>query len=392
MLSQIFSDIIQIDPVEGAITMKMYEYMGKSLLAEYGIPVPKGYVADSSTEAGRISALIGDSVIKAQILSGKRGKAGGIRFTENPEEAKQIAKELLGSKLLGMKTDKVLVEQKIVIDKEYYLAITFDGKTKGPMVLASTHGGVDIEEVPDEYMVKYPVDYRVGIMPFVAREITRRMKVSGNESIQIQNILMKLYKAFIELDIELIEINPLVVSEGKLIATDAKITIDDDALYRQKDIPYVEERTVSEKEAYDFGLAYVELDGDIGVIANGAGITLSTLDTISYYGGKAANFLDVGGGAGEAAISKALELVLERKPKVILVNVFGGITRCDDVANAFASAKKKSGIPIPIMIRLVGTNQERGREILEEAEIETFDTMHRAARKAVKLAGQRTEK
>lgn len=372
--------------------MKMYEYMGKNLFKKYGIPVPEGEVAGSPEEVREITSLIGDSVIKAQILSGKRGKAGGIKFARDAEAAKRIALDLLGSKLLGMPVDKILIEERIAIDKEYYLAITIDGKTRGPIVLASVYGGVDIEEVPDEHMIKYPIDYGVGIMPFVAREITRRMKIPNDESVQVQNILTKLYKAFIESDASLIEINPLVVSKGKLIAADAKVTVDDDALYRQGDLPYVEERTTAEKEAHDFGLSYVELDGNIGVIANGAGITLSTLDTISYYGGRASNFLDAGGGAGEAATAKALELVLGRKPKAILVNVFGGITRCDDVANAFVSVKKKSGIPVPLIIRLVGTNQEEGRKILKEAGIETFDTMHGAARKAVKLAMQEMER
>ncbi|MGI6066690.1 MAG: ADP-forming succinate--CoA ligase subunit beta [Bacillota bacterium] len=366
--------------------MKMYEYMGKEQFAKFGIPVPKGRVAKTPEEAAQITAEIGDSVIKSQILSGKRGKAGGIKFTADPNEAKEFAANLLGSELRGLIVDAILVEEKLKIEKEYYLAITIDRGTKCPVVLASTKGGMDIEEVPEEYMVKYHIDYGIGMMSFAAREITRRMGLEAGEAKQVQAILQKLYKMFTTLDAELVEINPLVVSGDAVIAADAKVTIDDDALYRHKDLPYVEERSESEKKAHELGLAYVDLDGNIGVMANGAGITMATLDTIQYYGGAAANFLDAGGGAGEEATAKAIELIMAKDPKAILINIFGGITRCDDVANAFASVKKKADIPVPVVIRLVGTNQERGREILQEVGIEAYDTMHEAAQKAVELA------
>lgn len=368
--------------------MKMYEYMGKELFAKFGIPVPQGRVARIPEEAAKITAEIGDSVIKSQILSGKRGKAGGIKFTADPNEAQAFAAGLLGSELRGLIVDAILVEQKLKIDKEYYLAITIDRGTKSPVVLASTHGGMDIEDVPAEYMVKYHIDYTIGMMPFAAREITRRMGLPAVEAKQVQEILYKLYKMFIEMDAELAEINPLVVSGDKVIAADAKVTIDDDALFRHKGLPYVEERSDSERKAHELGLAYVDLEGNIGVMANGAGITMATLDTIQYYGGAAANFLDAGGGAGEEATAKALELILAKDPRAILINIFGGITRCDDVASAFASVKKNTEIPVPVVIRLVGTNQERGREILEEVGIEAFDTMHEAAQKAVEMAAK----
>lgn len=364
----------------------MYEYMGKGYFQKYGIPVPEGRVARTPEEAAQITAEIGDSVIKSQILSGKRGKAGGIKFTSDPQEAHRFAKELLGSELRGLTVDAILVEEKLKIEKEYYLSITIDRGAKCPVVLASTHGGIDIEEVPEEDIVKYYIDYSIGMMPFKTKEITRRMGLLAGEAKQVQDILGKLYKMFVELDAELVEINPLVVSGGKVIAADAKVTIDDDALFRNNDLPYVEEKSEAEKKAHDLGLAYVELDGNIGVMANGAGITMATLDAIQYYGGAAANFLDAGGGASEEATAKALELVLAKNPKAIFINIFGGITRCDDVANAFASVKKKRGIQVPVVIRLVGTNQEKGREILREVGIEAFDTMHEAAQKAVELA------
>ncbi len=366
--------------------MKLYEYMGKELFAQYGIPVPGGRVARTPEEAAEITLEIGDSVIKSQILSGKRGKAGGIKFTADPAEAKEFAASLLGTELLGMPVQALLVEEKLKIDKEYYLAITIDGKRKCPVVLASVQGGMDIEDVPEEHMVRFHIDYKTGIMPFAAGEIVRKMGLEGTEEKQLREILGKLYKLFVEMDAELVEVNPLVVSRDRVIAADAKVTIDDEALYRHRSLPAVDERTPSEKKAHGLGLAYVELDGDIGVMANGAGITMATLDTIQHYGGKAANFLDAGGGAGEEATAKALEMILERRPKAILINIFGGITRCDDVANALVSVKTKIGIPVPVVVRLVGTNQEQGRQILKEAGIESFDTMHEAAEKAVGLA------
>lgn len=366
--------------------MKMYEYMGKNWFEYFGIPVPKGSVARTPEEVGKITAEIGDSVIKSQILSGKRGKAGGIKFTADPNEAKAFAQGILGEELRGLVVDALLVEEKLKIDKEYYLAIAIDRSTKCPVVLASIHGGMEVEDVPEEHMVKHHLDYAVGMMPFVAREVTRKMGIPSGEAKQIHDILVKLYKMFVELDAELVEINPLVVSGDKLVAADAKVTIDDDALFRHKEITYVEERSESERKAHELGLSYVDLDGNIGVMANGAGITMATLDTIQYYGGAASNFMDAGGGASEEATGKALELILSKGPKVILINIFGGITRCDDVANAFVSVKKTLGIEIPVVIRLVGTNQEEGREILRSVGIEAFDTMDAAAQKAVQLA------
>jgi succinyl-CoA synthetase beta subunit len=223
---------------------------------------------------------------------------------------------------------------------------------------------------------------------FIARDVVRRMGISLNTAPgkELVQVIKTLYQIFIQKDADLVEINPLVISGDKVIAADAKVTIDDEALYRQPDLPRVEERTSVEKAAHDLGLSFVELEGDIGVMANGAGITMGTLDTLTYYGGKPANFLDAGGGTGEESTAKALELILSRNPKSIIINIFGGITRCDDVARAFASVKKNRGIPVPVVIRLVGTNQEAGRAILKEAGIEAYDFMQDAAEKAVELA------
>ena len=366
--------------------MKLYEYMGKEQFAKYGIPIPEGGVASTPAEAAALTEKIGSVVVKSQVLSGKRGKAGGIAFTEDPAEAREFSAKILGSELCGFIVDKVLVEQKLQIDREFYLAITVDGAARKPIILASAQGGMDIEDVPEEHMVRQTLDVTIGMQPYITRDVVRRLGVTGTVAKQIAAILSNLYKLFVEMDAELAEINPLVISGEKVIAADAKVTIDDDALFRHKDLPVVEERTDAEKKAHELGLSYVELGGDIAVMANGAGITMATLDLIEYYGGAAANFLDAGGGAGIEQTSKALELLLSKDPKAILINIFGGITRCDDVASAFAYVKKNIGIPVPVVIRLVGTNEDEGRAILREVGIETYQFMHEAAAKAVEIA------
>jgi succinyl-CoA synthetase beta subunit len=360
--------------------------MGKKLFARYGIPVPEGGVVVTADEAAELTARIGSVVVKSQILSGKRGKAGGIGFTDDPREAALLTSKMLGSELRGFTVDKVLVEEKLKIDREFYLALTVDGAARKPVILASAFGGMDIEEVPEEHMVRMPFDVTIGLQPFLAREVVRRLGVTGEVAKQITAILFALYKIFVEMDAELVEINPLVISGDKVIAADAKVTIDEDALFRHRDLPVVEERTDAEKKAHELGLSYVELDGDIAVMANGAGITMATLDLIQYYGGRPANFLDAGGGAGVEQTAKALELLLAKNPRAILINIFGGITRCDDVANAFAYVKQNIGIPVPVVIRLVGTNEDKGREILRENGIEAYKFMHEAAAKAVEIA------
>jgi succinyl-CoA synthetase beta subunit len=366
--------------------MKLYEYMGKELFTLYGIPVPAGGVVAVPEEAEVLASKIGSVVVKSQVLSGKRGKSGGIGFADSPLQARELAAKMLGSRLSGLAVDKILVEKKLQIDRELYLALTIDGALRKPVLLSSAQGGMDIEEVPEELIIKIALDVNIGLQPFIAREVTRRLGLSGAVAKQVADILLKMYRIFVERDAELLEINPLVVSGEQVIAADAKVTIDDDALYRQSGLPLVEERTATEKAAHEIGLSYVELDGDIAVMANGAGITMATLDLIEYYGGRAANFLDAGGGAGVEQTAKALELLLARKPKTVLINIFGGITRCDDVAAAFAYVKQNRGIPVPVVIRLVGTNEERGREILRENGIEAYKMMHEAAAKAVEIA------
>ena len=369
--------------------MKMFEYMGKELFAKFGLPVPKGRMVTTPEEAARVAAEIGGPVVvKSQVLSGKRGKAGGIKFADSPEDAKAAAGELLGTTIQGLPVKMLLVEEKLQIDKELYMSITIDGAAKKPVLIASTHGGMDIEEVAEEFIIKKHIDIELGMHPFIARDIVRRMGIPLNSphGKELVKIINTLYRIFTQKDAELVEINPLVFSGDKVIAADSKVTIDDEALFRQKDIPYLEDLTPTEKVAHDLGLSFVELDGDIGVMSNGAGMTMGTLDTLTYYGGKPADFLDVGGGTGEEETTKALELIVSRKPKSIIINIFGGITRCDDVARAFVSVKKKIGITVPLVIRMVGTNQEEGRRILKEAGVEAYDFMQDAVRKAVELA------
>lgn len=366
--------------------VKLYEYMGKELFREYGIPVPRGKVLRDPQEAALMAEELGEVVIKTQILSGKRGKAGGIRFASHPKEAEEHAAFVLQQEFHGHRAQEILVEEKLFIEQELYLAIIMEGSLKGPLLLASRYGGMDIEEVPDQDLVKLPIDLHLGIQPYFCREVAKRLGLTGGPAKQFNELLPRLYQLFREKDCELVEINPLVVSQDRLIAADAKITIDDEALYRHPELPRVEERNEAEQKAHAIGLSFVQLDGDIAIMANGAGITMATLDAIQYYGGAPANFLDAGGGANVEQTAQALELLLSTNPKAIFINIFGGITRCDDVAQAFLQVNRQKSIDIPVVIRLVGTNQDLGVNLLAEQGIVAYENMQEAAMKVVSLA------
>ncbi len=366
--------------------MKLYEYLGKKLFFRYDIPVPHSKMVESPAEAAEAAAELGDVVIKSQVLSGKRGKAGGIAFASNPSDAKTEAERILEMRINGLKVEKLLVEEKLQIEQELYLALTVDGAMRCPVVLASLDGGMDVEDVAEDRMIKYPVDVSIGLQDFMTREICRKMGVSGTLQKEFLKLLPKLYKMFRELDAELVEINPLALTPGGLIAADAKVTIDDDALYRHSQLPRVKEKTDLELKAEELDIAYVELEGNIAVMANGAGITMATLDMVQHYGGAAANFLDFGGGADVERTAQALELLLGTNPKVLLINIFGGITRCDIVAEGFVKVRESKGIDLPVSFRLVGTKEAEGREILEKVGIKTFNSMDEAVRHAVTLA------
>ncbi len=367
--------------------MKLYEYLGKDLFKRYEIPAPRGKVVENADEAGKAAAELGEVVIKSQVLAGRRGKAGGIAFASDPEEARREAERILEMQLEDMTVEKLLVEEKLAIEQELYLALTIDGNDRCPIVLASLDGGMEVEEVPEERMIRWPIDVSLGMQNYMVREICRRMGVGSDLQKQFVKFLPRLYRLFKEMDAELAEINPLALTSRGLVAADAKVTIDDDALYRHEDLPRISEKTDLELKAEEHDLAYVKLDGDIAIMANGAGITMATLDMVQHYGGSPANFLDLGGGAGEERTAYALELLLGTAPKVMLINIFGGITRCDVVAKAFVQVKESKGVDLPISFRLVGTNESEGRAILEEAGISTFDTMDEAVRHAVELAG-----
>lgn len=366
--------------------MKLFEYMAKDIFRANGIPVPRGQMFESPEGVADFVKEVGPVAVKSQILSGGRGKAGGIKFAVTPEEGVAKAQELLDMELKGLKVEKILVEEKIVIDQEIYVAITVDGAQRKPILLASRAGGMEIEQVPEEQLVKRLVDVSIGLQPYAAREVVHRLGLEGEVAKQAADVILKLYQIFRTYDAELVEINPLVVSQGKILAADGKMTLDDEAFFRFKaDVPYVEERTPVEKRARDLGISYVELDGDIGVMANGAGITMATLDLIQAFGSSPRNFMDAGGGSSTEATARALEILLSTKPKALLINIFGGITRCDDVARAFVQVKESMEINIPVVIRLVGTNEEQGIAILREHGIESFRKIDEAVAKVVAL-------
>jgi len=367
--------------------VKLFEYMGKEIFAQNGIKVPPGKVAAGPDEASAIAAGMGAVVLKSQVLSGGRGKAGGIKFAGSPDEAHKLAAELFGTELKGFKIETLLVEKKIRIDKELYLSITLDGSARKPVLIASLSGGMDIETVPEEKIVKKHIDPEVGVMPHFCREVVGRLGLTGSLAKQGIDLITKLYQVFKKYDCELVEINPLVISGDELIAADSKMNIDDEAWFRYPvGTPAVEERTALEKKAHEIGISYVELDGNIAVMANGAGITMATLDIIEHFGGKPCNFMDAGGGANSEATAQAIEILISTKPKVILVNIFGGITRCDEVARAFVRVKEGTGIPVPVIIRLSGTNEAEGIAILRGIGIDSYSDIREAAAKAVEIA------
>lgn len=365
--------------------MKLFEYMGKEIFSRYGIPVPRGKVVSDSRDAVETASELGQVVLKSQVLSGKRGKAGGIKFPANSEEINTFSDQLIGYELQGVKVEKLLVEEKLNIQQEIYLALTVDGSLRVPVILASSQGGMDIEEVPEEKIIKQPVSLKTGVMPYMGRELARRLGFQGKALSQFAEIVVKLYRVFTEIDAELVEINPLFLCDKGFVAGDAKITLDDEAAFHRQEFPRVKEGSPLEERAKSIGLSYVELDGDIAIMANGAGITMATLDMIQYFGGRPANFLDAGGGANVEQTSKALEILLATNPKVVFINIFGGITRCDDVANAFVQVKNMQEITVPVVIRMSGTNEQLGLKILEENGIGACRDMQEAAKKAVEL-------
>lgn len=376
--------------------MKLFEYEAKTMLAKYGIPTPQGGLATSTTQASEVAAKLKPPfAVKAQVLVAGRGKAGGILFANSVEEVAKAASKLLNMQIKGIPVRSIWVEEKIPIKRELYFGITTDRSKQSYVAVASAVGGMEIEEIakktPDK-VIKVPVNAELGLRPFQTREIARKIGYAGNQISELARILENLYKAGMDNDAELIEMNPLVeTNDGKFMAADARIIIDDNALFRHQEIKKrllegESELTPQELEAMKNDLAYVKLDGNVGVIGNGAGLVMATLDTIQYYGGKPANFLDVGGGAPSEKIALALKIVLsDPKVKALFINILGGITRCDEVAKGILEAKEKVGVTKPMVIRLVGTNEEEGKKILTEAGIHVLESMDEAAQRVVEI-------
>jgi succinyl-CoA synthetase beta subunit len=368
--------------------MKLHEYQAKEIFKAYGIPIQKGTVIERADQIDEV-ALKYPVVLKAQVLVGGRGKAGGIKLAKDPVEAREKANAILGMDIKGEKVKRLLVAEAVDIGAEYYLAFTVDRGERKLVCIGSAAGGIDIEEVAKttpEKIVKFHVPPFVGFHPYNARDFGRRLGFTGEHLNQFAGICDNLARICDEMDADLAEINPLAIANGALLAVDAKLIIDDNATYRHRDLPKNEELTELEAAAKAADLSYVELDGDIAIIGNGAGLVMSTLDMIAHFGGKAANFLDVGGGASAENMKQAMSIVL-RKPgvKALFVNIFGGITRCDDIATAIVANPPK----LPMVVRLTGTNENEGRAILQKAGIHAFIDPEEAAQEVVKLAGKK---
>lgn len=358
--------------------VKLKEYQGKEIFKKYGIPVPKGVVVSSldGLEEKIKQLRSADLAVKSQILVAGRKKAGGIKFADR-DNIKEVASSLFGTKIKDMKVEELLIEEKLEIDKEYFLSLVIDRSDKAIYLIASLEGGVDIEEVSKTHPEKIT---KISLADEGQIEKALSKFPNGNEFLTIAKNLYRISKDY---DAELVEINPLVKCKGRLIAADSKIIIDDNSLFRHPEFESKIGLTEMEAEAAKYGLNYVELKGDIGVIGNGAGLVMATLDVLDYYGGKAANFLDVGGGASVDRMEKALEIVMTKNPKKILINIFGGITRCDEIAWGIVNYKKKRSIKIPMVVRMIGTNEREAKEVLEKNGICSMDSMEDAIKKVV---------
>jgi succinyl-CoA synthetase beta subunit len=375
--------------------MKLHEYQSKQIFAKYGIPIPKGRVAATADEAKQIAKELGSRVvIKSQVLVGGRGKAGGIRLAKSPDEAAELAGQILAMEIKGLPVRKVLVDEAAAIESEIYLGITNDRAARKPVMMASLAGGVDIEEVAritPEKIIKVHVDPLLGLRDYQARDIAAGIDLPREHWRTFGQIARGLWQAYSDCDATLAEINPLVITgENKLLAVDGKMLIDDNALYRQQALSEMRDLDVeapSEIEARRYGLSFIKLDGNIGCMVNGAGLAMTTMDIIKLFGGSPANFLDIGGGASSEKVAAALRIILtDPNVKAVMYNIFGGITRGDEVARGILAALAEVKTEVPMVIRLVGTNAEEGRRLLADANMITAETLADAAQKAVAVA------
>ncbi len=374
--------------------MKLHEFQAKGFLREYGIPVPEGRPASTPQEARAIAASIGFPVmVKAQVLVGGRGKAGGVKMAKSADEAEARARDILGMKIKGIEVQRVLMAAAVDIAAEFYVSLAVDRSGKTVQCIASASGGMDIEEIaatqPDR-IIRFPLDPENG--PVAASHQGKLASAFGRElSDQAWAILQGMYRLFSEKDCSLVEINPCAkTQQGKLIAADAKVIFDDNALFRHPELENLrspEEYGADEMDARSNGLSYVGLEGTIGCIVNGAGLSMATMDLIKYFGGSPANFLDVGGSSNPEKVLNALRIILKHRGlTAILINIFGGITRCDDIARGIVMARERLSIPVPLVIRLIGTNEAEGRAILKGAGIDAYEDLTEAVQGVVARA------
>lgn len=373
--------------------MKLHEYQGKELFRKVGLPVPTGEIATTPDQAAAIAERLGRVVIKAQVHVGGRGKAGGVKVAATPDEARQVAGRILGMDIKGLTVHKVLVEPALDIQTEYYAGIVNDRTSKRFVLMLSSMGGVDIEEVAHshpEAIIRLVIDPAYGLLDFVLAQAMREAGFSAAKARELGRVLKGLYEALVRYDCLLAEINPLVITgDGKVVVADAKVDIDDNALFRHADLlPYREESFDNEmdRQATEQGLTYVHLGGDIGVIGNGAGLVMNTLDVVTGSGGRPANFLDIGGGAQADQVVKAMTMVLsDPSVKGLIFNIFGGITRCDEVARGMLQAAEQMEIRVPVVVRLAGTQEEAGSALLRGSKYIPVNSVQEAARRIQEL-------
>ena len=372
--------------------MKLHEYQSKQIFAKYGVPIPKGHVATTATEVRRYAEEIGGRVVvKSQVLVGGRGKAGGIRLAKSPKEAEEVATQILSMEIKGLPVRKVLIDPAADIEQEIYLGITNDRANRRPVLMASSAGGVEIEEVAKtdpQKIRRINIDPLLGLRDYQSRDIAMGIDLPKEYWKQFSEICSGLWQTYINCDATLAEINPLVIlKEKRLLALDGKMVLDDNALFRHPDLAEmrdIDEEASSETEARKYGLTFIKLDGNIGCMVNGAGLAMTTMDIVKLHGGEPANFLDIGGGASAEKVAAALRIILsDKNVKAILFNIFGGITRCDEVARGILAALEEIKSKIPMVVRLVGTNAAEGRVMLADAKMITSETLMDAANKAV---------
>jgi succinyl-CoA synthetase beta subunit len=375
--------------------LKVHEYQAKEIFASFGIPVPLGEVATTPNEARLVAERVAKKVvIKAQVHVGGRGKAGGVKFASTPDEAYRVASAILSMSIKGLPVKKVLVGECLDVADEYYLGAVVDRRSQKATIMVSAAGGVDIEEVArvsPEKIHKFVVDPTRGLLAYEARELAFRIVADGKLALKTADVLLKLYTTFVSVDASLAEINPFVrTTRGEMIALDAKLTIDDNALGRRPQIEKLrdpESESPYEIRAREKGLSYVKLDGAIGCIVNGAGLAMATMDMIKYYGGEPANFLDIGGSSNPEKVIAAMEIILsDKNVKAVFFNIFGGITRCDDVAKGIVAALRELKIGVPVVVRLTGTNEDAARRILREVSVIPVATMDEGVKQAISLS------